>query len=120
MCHMYPDPDKFIKDMQEHIAKEVIDTVMAEHNYATKPPRPLRVTNQGLIFFVNHPVDIRADTIAGEIIQRELMSLGFIGISFYGSELAHVGTVIEFCLTTLERFEKYQAELAADEELESV
>ncbi|WDS62106.1 hypothetical protein [Pseudomonas phage D6] len=113
MCHMYPDPDKIIADIQEAIAKEVIDAVMEKH-YQKPVPQPLRATHMGLVFHVTHPVDLRSESLAGQRIIKELNSLGFIGVEFYDSRHVDGGTIVEYTLATLEKFEEYQRNLETD------
>jgi len=110
MCHMYQDADKHVVEIQESIAKAVIDAVMEKH-YEKPIPGPARVTHNGLVFIIHHPVDIRSESLAGKKIIQELRSLGFIAIEFYDAPSRDLGTAIEYALPTVERYEEYWAQI---------
>ncbi|MNM41544.1 hypothetical protein D3C81_523600 [compost metagenome] len=117
MCHMYPDADKHVVEIQEAIADEVIAKVMEKH-YEKPVPRPDRVTHNGLVFIVHYPVDIRSGSLAGEKIIRELRSLGFVGIEFFDGPSRDAGlTAIECTLSTVAFYEEYWAQVDKDEEV---
>lgn len=107
MCHMYADPDLLVKATQEAIAKEVVDRVMEKHSYL-EMVTPTRVTHMGLVFNVCHPVDIRSDSTAGEIIRRELEALGFIGVAFYDTGTPDLATSIEYTLASHAKADEYR------------
>lgn len=115
MCHMYPDADKLVVEIQEAIAQAVVTVVMEKH-YEKPVPQPERVTQNGLVFIVYYPVDIRSYSLAGEKIIRELRSLGFIDIWFCDAPSRDLGTAIEYTLPPVALYEEYWAQVDKDEE----
>lgn len=108
MCHLYPDPDAFIQQVQENIACSVVRMIVRIHQQNKEPPVPKWVTSLGLVFSVNYSVHIDAASIAGKKIIQELDALGFVCVSFYDSEETKNCTTIEYTLTSLANFEEYR------------